>query len=45
MGMDHRWNDTDRGELKSWENNLSQGPFVHQKSRKNWPVIEHGPPR
>jgi hypothetical protein len=28
MGMEHWWNDTDRGEQKYWEKNLSQPRFI-----------------
>jgi hypothetical protein len=27
MGLEHWWNDTDRGEQKYWEKNLSQHHF------------------
>ena len=30
--MEHWWNDTDRGKLKYWMENLSQCHFVHHKS-------------
>ena len=32
MNMEGWCNDTDRGELKYWERNLSQCHFVHDKS-------------
>jgi len=32
MGMEHWWNDTDRGKLKYLERNLSQCHFVYHKS-------------
>ena len=31
MGMEHWWNDTDRGNLKYWEKNLSLCHYVHHK--------------
>jgi len=32
MSMEQWWNDTDRGNLKYWERNLSQCHFAHHKS-------------
>jgi hypothetical protein len=32
MSTEYWWNDTDRGKLKSLEENLSQYYFVHHKS-------------
>ena len=32
MGMEHWWNDTDRGKLKYWERNQLQWYIVHHKS-------------
>ena len=40
MGMQHWWNDTDRGKLKYWERNLSQCHFVQHKSHMDWLGIE-----
>ena len=34
MGMEHWWNDTDRGKLKYWERNLSQCHFVYKNLRE-----------
>jgi hypothetical protein len=42
MHIEHRWNDTDRGELQVSDRNLSQCYLVHQKSHIDWPGIETG---
>jgi len=33
VSMEHWWNDTDSGMPKNSEKNLSQGHFVHYKSK------------
>ena len=45
MGMEHWWNDTDRGKPKYWNKTLSQCNFVHHKSHIDLPRIEHDIPR
>ena len=45
MGMEHWWNDTDKGKLRYWEGNLSQCHCVHQKCHTEWPWNEPGLPR
>jgi len=36
MGMEHWWNDTDRGKLKYWERNPVHCHFVHHKFNMDW---------
>ena len=45
MGMEQWWNDTDRGNLKYREVNLSQPHFAHQNSHTDRRKIEPGLPR
>jgi len=42
MSMEQWWNDTDRGELKYWEENLSQLNFTQHKPRLDSAGIEPG---
>ena len=42
--MEHLWDVTERGKLRFKEKNLSQCPFLHNKSHMNWPDIENRPP-
>ena len=44
MCMEQWWNDTDRGNLKSWENNLSYIHSIHHQAHIGPPVIELRPP-
>jgi hypothetical protein len=44
MSMEHWWDDSDRGNPKYWEKNLSQCQFVHHKFHVDCPGIEPGPP-
>jgi len=44
MSVEHWWNDTDRGQLKVGEENLSHGQSVRHKSHLEWPGIESGSP-
>jgi hypothetical protein len=44
MGMEHWWNDTDRGKLKYWERDFSQCHFVRFKFHMDWLGIEPGSP-
>jgi hypothetical protein len=44
MGMEHCWDDTDRGKPKHSEKNLSQYHSAHQKSDMDWPGIQSGLP-
>jgi hypothetical protein len=43
--MKQRWNETDRGNPKYSEKNLSQCHFVDHKSHMDRPGIEPGPPQ
>ena len=40
MGMEHWWNDTDKGKPEYWDRNLFQWHCVHQKCHTDWPGIE-----
>ena len=42
MSLKHRWNYTDRGELKNSEKNLFDCNTVRHKSHAYWPGTEHG---
>ena len=49
MGMEHWWNDSDRGKLKYWERNLSQWYITHHISHaftdpKSSPGLRGGRP-
>jgi hypothetical protein len=44
MSMEHWWHDTDRGKPKYSEKSLFHCHFVHHKSYKDLPGIEHWPP-
>jgi len=37
MGMEHWWNETDKGKLKYWQKNLPQWHFVHHKLHMDRP--------
>jgi hypothetical protein len=39
MFTEHRWNDTDRGKLKYWRENMSHSHYVHHKHHGEWPGI------
>jgi len=42
-GMEHLWNDNDKGTPKCVENHLFYYHFVHLKCHSNSPGIEPGP--
>jgi hypothetical protein len=45
MSMERWWTDTETGNPKYSERNLSQRHYVHHKSHMDWPGIEQMPPR
>jgi hypothetical protein len=45
IGVEHWWNDTERGKPKYTEKNLSQCHFIHHKFHVDWPGIELDTPR
>jgi hypothetical protein len=44
LRMQHQWNYTNNGKPKHSKKTLSQCHFVQNKSHKDWPGIEPGPP-